>query len=106
MNIRGLKLALKEELTSLFKQSYPVKMPSVFIDSLPKKKYEDENTLFPFVQIVAEDAEFFTEPTNGQNLVKVSLAVGVNDEDENSPEVDSIIDKIFHYIAEHKVIAN
>lgn len=103
MNTRTLKLALKDELQTLFtKVDYPVKMPkAVYVDTLPKKKYEDENSMFPFALILSEEEELYINPSDGNNTSKINICFGSNYEDKDTATVESLIDKTYHYLAEH-----
>ena len=110
MNSRTLKNELKAFLE---KNVYspeidqPLKKPNIYIESLPKRKYkEDEEKIFPFILIEAQEGTFYKSSADEKSTFQLSLCIGIDTSKEDNPELESITDNIIHSILEKRIVGD
>lgn len=101
----GLRNYLKKEFDKLFINYDFSKCPTVYEQDLPTSKYENQTAiLWPWVLIKIPQGEF-TGQGEGQKC-SLKIYIGVNNDDENSPEVLTIIEILNEFLISKKDYLN
>lgn len=100
----NLRTALAKDFTKLFKDDLG-KTINIYEKEFPKKKYEkDESKKFPFVLIETESGKLPLAKSEEDNLCQVNIITGINQDDDEQPETESLIERICLYLIENEFI--